>query len=137
MTPLMHARYARLLIEACDGLLAAAEVCRVGKSQLSDYQSPTAEAFMPADVIADLERHCGRPIYSQALREAADPDQRRLSDLTAEVCQAVESAASLQRDIRLATSNGRLTPGERERLGRRHAAAVSELADVGRLLGES
>ena len=67
MTPRQHAKLARALIMACGGLDEAAAACRVGKSSLSDYQLPQIAAFMPADVMADLEAYCGEPIYSREL----------------------------------------------------------------------
>jgi hypothetical protein len=56
------------LIEACGGVEGAAFDTRVGKSQLSDYASPFHEkSFVPADVIADLERFTGAPFVTRAL----------------------------------------------------------------------
>jgi hypothetical protein len=63
-----HAKLARQLIDACGGLSEAAENCDREKSSLSLYQ--TGHAFMPADVIADLEEYCGQNIYSVALAAA-------------------------------------------------------------------
>lgn len=128
-----HARLARQLIEAAGGLIEAASACRVGKSQLAEYQSPHGEGFMPADVIADLEAHCGTPIYSRALFEAR-PEAGEARDLKEETCEAVEAAADLMRDVRLATIDGRLTATERDRLARVHARATAELAEVGEIL---
>lgn len=128
-----HARYARLLIEACGGLEEAAGACRVRKTQLSDYQSPHGEGYMPADVIVDLELLCGQPIYSRAMQEA----QREVTlarDLKEEACEAVEATADLQRKIRLAAADNLITPREREDLARAHAAAMEELRQVGDLL---
>jgi hypothetical protein len=65
-----HALAARRLIAACGGLIEAAAACRVGKSQLADYQAAEGLGFMPADVMADLEAYCGSPIYSRMLVEA-------------------------------------------------------------------
>lgn len=47
---------ARTLIEGVGGVEAAAGFCRAGKSQLSDYQNKNKLAFIPIDVIADLEQ---------------------------------------------------------------------------------
>lgn len=68
-----HARLAHELIEECGGLEEAARACRVRKSALSGYQTPHDPSSMPADVIADLERHCGKAIYSAALFDACQP----------------------------------------------------------------
>lgn len=128
-----HAMQARLLIEACGGLVEAATRCRVGKSQLADYQSPQGETFMPADVMADLEAYCGEPIYSRALSEA-HAAARDLTSLTNESCEAAEAASALQSLVRRAVADGRLTAAERAQLERAHAAATAELAQVGDIL---
>lgn len=128
-----HARLARELIEACGGLLEAEGACRVRKSQLSDYQSGHVEAFMPADVMADLEAYCGRPIYSRALCEAR-PEAIEAACLKDEACEAAERVTDLQRKIRLAANDGVLTPTERNELSRDYAAAERELRQVGELL---
>lgn len=128
-----HARLARLLIEACDGLVAAADVCRVGKSQLGEYQHPDGDDYMPADVIADLEAFCGRPIYSRALYEAR-PEVRAAKNLIDEACGAAEAAMTLQATVRLAAQDGELTNNELEAVARAHRAAEEEIRDVGHLI---
>jgi len=45
----------RKLIAGVGGVEAAETYCRVGKSQLSDYARPDTDAFMPVDVLKDLE----------------------------------------------------------------------------------
>lgn len=60
------------MIKGVGGLEAAAGFCRVGKSQLADYGSPSRpDSFVPADVIADLEplarERAGWPHVTQAL----------------------------------------------------------------------
>lgn len=129
----MHARLARRLVEACGGLMEAAEVCRIGKSQLGECQNPYGEQFMPADVIVDLEAHCGQAIYSRALFEAR-PEAIEARDLLDEASEATEAVAVLQRHVRLATKSGVLTPAERDRLSKQHAQAETELRDVGLLI---
>ena len=128
-----HALHARMLIAACGGLEEAAHRCRVGKSQLGDYQSPHGEGFMPADVIADLEAYCGERVYSRALYEV-DGQTVSGADLTDEVCEASEAVIGLQQAVRAATRDGQITPRERGDLARRYEIARRELADVGALL---
>lgn len=128
-----HAMLARMLISASGTLEEAAGACRVSVPQLSDYQSPTGVSYMPADVIGDLEAYCGERIYSRALFEAG-PGGDPVRDLVAEGCEAAESASDLQREIRLAAKDGKITPAERERLRRRHAEATRQLAEVGEVL---
>lgn len=134
MNARQHAVLARDLIDACGGLVEASKNCRLGKSQLSDFQNPNVEAWMPADVIADLERYCRKPLYSQALVEAADPDQADFESLKDEACDAVEATAGLLKKIRDALADGQLTPAERDALLRDQAAAMRELQGVGRIL---
>jgi hypothetical protein len=88
-----HARLARQLIDACGGLDEAVRECRVGKSALSDYQNPHITAFMPADVIADLEAYCGQAIYSGAI--AAERPTAPSDCALAETHEAVQAAAAL------------------------------------------
>jgi hypothetical protein len=128
-----HAFLARQLLDVFDSLEEAAKFCRVGVPMLSDYQSANGQHFMPADVIADLEAGCGKPIYSRALFEAR-PETVEARDLLVEACEAAESGSDLQREIRLAAKDGVITATERERLKRRHAQATEELRDVGLVL---
>ena len=109
-----HAWLARALITACGGPSAAADVCRLAKSRLSEIQDPNAptDAFMPADVIADLEAYCGRPIYSAALAEETPAPAR--TDLVAEACELSEAALAAQRLVRIAWPERLLKRNERE-----------------------
>ena len=128
-----HARLARLLIEACDGLVSSAEVCRVGKSQLGEYQHPGGDDYMPADVMADLEAFCGQPIYSRALFESR-PEVRAAQNLIDEACGAAEAAMILQSTVRQAAHDGKLTSNELEAIAKVHRAAEEEIRDVGHLI---
>jgi hypothetical protein len=120
---------ARQLIAACGGLEEACRACRVSDTQLSRFQTPDAGAFMPADVMAHLEAYCGEPVYSRALFEAR-PAASDARDLLVEACEATESVTDLQREIRLAAADGKITPRERARLATLHAAAEQQLRDV-------
>jgi hypothetical protein len=130
-----HAMLARMLIAACGTLAEASRATErnISVPQLSDYQSATGESYMPADVIADLELYCGEPIYSRALFETR-PECAEARDLVNEACEAAEGVALLQREVRLAAVDGKITPAERTRLQRRHAEAMQELAEVGDVL---
>lgn len=130
-----HAMLARLLLGECGTLseASAATTRKISVAQLSDYQSAHGESFMPADVIADLEAYCGRPVYSRALFEAR-PEAAEARDLVVEACEAAEGVTELQREIRLAAADGVITPAERTKLERRHAMATQELHEVGLVL---
>lgn len=128
-----HARHARLLIEAVGDLDECASLCRVNKTQLSDYQSRNGVGYMPADVIADLERDCGLPIYSGALA-TANAEALLAKNLRDEACEAAEAAADLQRRVRIASSDDKISSAEREELARAWSTTMSELRQVGQLL---
>lgn len=134
MDRLRHAHLARTLTQRCGGIEAAAGACRVGKTQLGDYQSPHGEGFMPADVIFDLEAYCGAAIYSRALAEA-HAENARAADLGLAACEATERVAELQREVRLATADGVITPAMRSRLLRQEAVAEEAVREVGEILG--
>lgn len=130
-----HALAARRLIAACGGLVEAASACRVGKTQLADYQAADGDGFMPADVMADLEAYCGAPTYSRMLVEArpCGPDSQ---DLAREACDAAEAAGRLQRGARLAADDGDLSERERRELAKIYAEALEQLRQVGDLLSQ-
>lgn len=72
---LLKAR-ARWLIKRAGGVDAAAAITRVSKSMLSDYQNPgKMDAFMPADVIFDLEGSIGEAPVSQTLVDFASASE--------------------------------------------------------------
>lgn len=121
LTPRRHASLARRLIDACGGLDEATAACRVGKSTLSTYQNPAETAFMPADVMADLESYCGEPIYSRALFEAR-PGDPMAGDALVETHEAVQAATDLL-PLALAMRAGK--PGARAA----YEAAVAKLVD--------
>lgn len=127
-----HAFLARELIKACGGLVAAAAACRLSRSQLSSITDPKTTAFMPADVMADLEAYCGEPIYSRALVEAR-PAELQLKDFLDEACEASEAMVSLQAFIRLQLRQGRpnqLDEATRRELAHRLINLEREIRDV-------
>jgi hypothetical protein len=58
---------ARTLIERAGGIDAVAAATRVGRSQLSNYQSLQHEQHVPADVVARLEDLTGEPLITAEL----------------------------------------------------------------------
>lgn len=111
-----HARLARELIDHCGGLEEAAGACRVRKSALSMYQNPEDPSTMPADVMDALEEYAGQgPIYSSAIAE------RRMfpapvGNLADAACDFSELSLEVQRVVRKALEDGRLTPRELDRI---------------------
>ena len=130
-----HALAARRLVAACGGLMEAAAACRVGKTQLADYQSVEGVGFMPADVMADLEAYCGSPIYSRMLVEAR-PAGPETFDLAREACDAAEAGGRLQHAARRASDDGAISERERRELVDIYAEALDQLRQVGALLSE-
>lgn len=113
MTPERHALLARQLIAACGGLIPAAGGCRLEKSRLADFQDPKSGAFMPIDVVSDLEAYCGEPIYSRALVEDR-PWEAEAKSLLTEACETAELAAQIQHLVRIAAEDGRISADERQ-----------------------
>jgi hypothetical protein len=67
------------LIDACGGLVAAAEETRAGKSSLANYSDSrehgaAATLWAPIDVIADLEKAAGEPLVTKELARLAGYD---------------------------------------------------------------
>ncbi len=64
----INARMKRL-VEAVGGGKEAASLTRVNETSISNYLNVHHEQFMPADVIADLERVAGEPLLSGLIAE--------------------------------------------------------------------
>lgn len=127
ISPREHARLAGELIDASGGLLEASRACRVSEGVLSTYQNPNRpECNMPADVMADLEKYCGRPIYSGFIRRnlGATVEPGCLRDLG---CLLTEEGADFQSFIRKALADGRLCAREIDEARRELAQAESVL----------
>ncbi|MGB0682589.1 MAG: hypothetical protein ACPGOV_07775 [Magnetovibrionaceae bacterium] len=71
----------RKLLDGFGSLEKAAQRCRVKPTNLSQYQSFETTAFMPVDVVMDLERAAGLPAISEELTRihetevTSDPDR--------------------------------------------------------------
>ena len=100
-----HALLARLLIEANEGLEKASANCRLSVAQLQRFTDLKHRQFMPADVIADLEDACRRPIYSAAIARKSVAGVQA-EDLVIEIQELTEDAAFLQRFARKASEDG-------------------------------
>lgn len=131
MNAKQHALHARLLIEACGGLIEAAsnQKVRVEKTSLARYCDAESGVYMPADVMFELERYAQRPIYSRAITEAQAAGVV-LQDLVAGACETTEGAAALMKLIRTATADHKLTPAERNLLRRAMAPFKQLVLDL-------
>lgn len=123
-----HARLARELITACGGIDEAAANCRVSRSKLSDYQNVGVVLFMPADVMACLQTYCGKAIYSDALSQRIAEQNAACADLSELACVVTESSADLQKAVRTALADGRLSNNELDVIAtaERHAEEALE-----------
>ena len=110
-----HASLAKRLIDACGGLIEAAEHCRVSKSVLSDYQLPHKASTMPADVILCLQEYCGEPIYTSALTRASDPVLAS-ADVETDSLSALEHMAHFAKEYRKAKFDGVISAQEERAL---------------------
>lgn len=122
-----HARLASELIAACGGLAEASRSCRVSEGVLSTYQNPNRpECNLPADVMADLEQHCGKAIYSAFIRRnlGQTVEAGCLRDLG---CLLTEEGADFQSFIRKALADGRLSAREIDEARRELAQAETVL----------
>lgn len=115
MNSRQHALLARWLVGACGGLDEAAAACRLNRSRLAEFQDRRARAFMPADVLNDLELYAGEALYSRALAQDR-PTSALADDVCEEACDTAEDAAALQRAARIFSRSGALTPRERDAL---------------------
>ena len=112
----------RELIQACGGLAEAAQASRYDVTRLSRCQTPSTPDFLAIDVVGKLEAYCGKAIISQALVDE-QPDQLASADLLNEACEVNEAGGELQRVVRLAAQDGKITPREEDEI-RRHADGV-------------
>lgn len=102
------------------GVHAAETICRVGNSQLSDYQNPHRPSIVPVDVALDLDRRAHEPVI---LREIARIEGYALMPVhvgTGTVAESMErvslnSSAALQTTLRI-LADGIVTEDEAREL---------------------
>lgn len=131
MSNAWHASLVEQLYAACDGVpvIISLKLCRLQKTQLYEFADQLAGAYMPADVMMDLEAHCGLPIYSKAIAEAR-PSAIEAAELLSEALGSTEAVVDLQRRVREATSDGHLCAVERRDIHELLGAAERRLAQV-------
>lgn len=119
MTNARHAQLAGQLFAACGGVtkIVAEKACRLDKTRLYEFADERADAFMPADVIADLEAWCGEPIYSRGLVEHR-PAQVHAENLLNETMEMTEISARLMGLVREATADKTIDTAERRKITR-------------------
>lgn len=117
-----------------------AAVTRVDAPALSKYGDPfTTNAFMPIDVVADLERDIGAPLITEAL--AALQGYRLVPIGDGEPCEriGVDDLASLSKEggdvmqtIATAMADGRIDGNERRAIAAEIAENITVLRRIGR-----
>lgn len=131
-----HAALARLLIKACGGLERAADNCRLEKSRLQEFQDPESGAFMPADVMADLEGYAGEPFYSAAIAKER-PSAPTPKGLMEEGMETAEAGVDLMRMVRQALADGRIDAAEGLKIEGQLLAIESQVREVRVAMGRA
>jgi hypothetical protein len=126
----------RHLVQELGGIDAASTVCRVGRSQISDYQTPHGDKFMPLDVVMQLEASLGQPVVTTALALAAgctllplNPLAER-SALAALLARIGKDTGELFGTAAQALGHAKPTPAERTML-------LAELSDLHLAVGQT
>lgn len=119
------------LVAAVHGVEPAASYCRIGKSQISDACNPNIAAFLPVDVLADLEEVAGEPIVTRRLARLAGFALMRLpesgpcgGDLHCEAGAVARESGEVVAGVCQALADGKVTAAESRKLGIR--AAIGE-----------
>jgi len=127
----------RKLLDKFDNLRAAAELCRVKPTNLSQYQSFEHVTCMPADVVLSLERAAGEPVLTQEMariHEASGPHatQRDVRDEALDVPVAVGELLAFVCEATSEHSPGgeRLTENEKRRYFELRARVAEELMEL-------
>lgn len=93
----------RRQIRAAGGVEAAASVTRVGKTELSNYQSEHSGRYIPVDVFADLMIATGSVELLETVASLANytvfPNDSTGRDLTGDIVTLAENAATLFHDF--------------------------------------
>nr|WP_314123461.1 phage regulatory CII family protein [uncultured Brevundimonas sp.] len=123
------------LIEECGGLKEASQACedlarRYSVPQLSRCCTPNTPDFAPIDIVMALEEYCGQNIVSAAMAEQRPSERSAVGDLMDEASEATEVVALLQRHVREARSDGRISPREAKAIIAQAEAAIEQLRDV-------
>ncbi|MFD1328270.1 phage regulatory CII family protein [Mycoplana ramosa] len=109
----------RDLVEACGGVMRAAEKCGYSKSNVGRWFDPNDPTLMPLPAVITLEAECQRPFVTAVMAEAngrrlADPHQERAADVSVLTSHAevMRQASELMNAMALAMEDGRITPAE-------------------------
>ncbi|PLW79091.1 hypothetical protein C0081_02340 [Cohaesibacter celericrescens] len=98
-------RRCRDIVKKAGGIECASEITRVNQAQLARYGQPHGADWMPADVIADLEKDIGEPIVSRALVQLQGyeivklPDGRWEGDINQQLAQMFKEIGEISQKI--------------------------------------
>ena len=129
----------RDLVRACHGIVAAAEIAHVSKSEVSRWQSATDPDIITLPAALALEAECGAPLvtaamarlHGRALQGDAPADAGAIA---AGHAQMMQHAGRLMQDMAHALGDGRITPGEAGTLRRVSGDVQAALSDLCALL---
>ncbi|SNY94095.1 hypothetical protein SAMN04515647_4418 [Cohaesibacter sp. ES.047] len=109
----------RALIKTCGGIECAADLSRVSQAHIGRYGAPDGRDWMPADVIADLEKDIGEPVVSRALVQALGfevvklPDGRWDGDINQQLAAMFKEVGEVTHHIgECLADDGEITPDE-------------------------
>lgn len=118
------------LVKLCGGADEAAAACRVSATQLGRYTDPLiVDAWIPADIVAELEGYCGERVVSALLVELR-PFRPEHAGPVEEGCDVGESGLAVQAAVRRAYADGELTPAEQAAIERTIACHEQEIAQL-------
>ena len=126
---IMIKKATRDLVTACGGLIAASQICRVGKTTLQKYYDPRQpDFFVPLDVVFDLEQACGENIIARALSNgaASKPDIEFADHLLKSIKEFGEVASAIH-DM---NADGRQTAVELRKVAEEAEDAIRILQEI-------
>lgn len=127
----------RRLIRECGGTDATAQITRVSRASLGNYQNNgLLDTFMPIDVVADLETDIGQAVVTRTLAECNSgyftPVRRAASpgNLTSHLSSTGKEFADVFERAALLSGNGQMSEGHRQTLLREIEEAIGALVGL-------
>lgn len=135
MKPLQLKLKFKQLVDRCGGLKEASEACSAlarpySVQHLSRCQTPNTADFAPIDIVMALEEYCGENIVSTAMADCRPSKRAAPGDLRDEASEATEVTALLQRHVRKAMADGKLSPREAQSIVTHAEQGIEQLRDV-------
>lgn len=120
MKPRQHAYLARALQDACGGVDACLNILeaspyKMGRTHMYDCREPSTGRTMPIGAVQLLELVHGKRLYTAVIcQTAAEPTDAECA--TSEACELNETAAEVQRLVRLAAADHDFTENEKREI---------------------